>query len=87
MLHTGIFVLKTKNSIPAPGYADSLDADPSCRQTLSLEADPLPQMKTPSPPVNRMTDISQNITLPQTSFAGGNYLRQDLPSCVGLALR
>ena len=26
----------------------------------------------PIPPVNRMTDRSKNITLPQTSFAGGN---------------
>ena len=24
------------------------------------------------PPVNRMTDACENITLPQTSFAGGN---------------
>ena len=25
-----------------------------------------------TPPVNRMTDACENITLPQTSFAGGN---------------
>ena len=25
-------------------------------------------------PVNRMTDRCKNITLPQTSFAGGNYI-------------
>ena len=25
------------------------------------------------PPVNRMTNRCKNITLPQTSFAGGNY--------------
>ena len=25
------------------------------------------------PPVNRITDRCKNITLPQTSFAGGNY--------------
>ena len=25
------------------------------------------------PPVDRMTDACENITLPQTSFAGGNY--------------
>ena len=30
-----------------------------------------PQDQTP-PPVNRMTDRCKNITLPQTSFAGGN---------------
>ena len=27
-----------------------------------------------APPVNRMTDDCENITLPQTSFAGGNKL-------------
>ena len=27
----------------------------------------------PHPPVNRMTNRCKNITLPQTSFAGGNY--------------
>ena len=26
-----------------------------------------------TPPVNRMTDRCKNITLPQTSFTGGNY--------------
>ena len=26
------------------------------------------------PPVDRMTHAYENITLPQTSFAGGNYL-------------
>ena len=35
---------------------------PPCRQTPSLDADT---------PVGRMTDASENITLPQTSFAGG----------------
>ena len=30
--------------------------------------------RTPHPPVNRMTDACENITLPQTSFAGGNSL-------------
>ena len=29
---------------------------------------------TPPPPVNRMTNRCKNMTLPQTSFAGGNYL-------------
>ena len=33
-----------------------------------LEADPLTDAE---PPVNRMTDASENITLPQTSFTGG----------------
>ena len=37
-----------------------------------------------SPPVNRMTDRCKNITLPQTSFAGGN--NRLAPSHLGLAL-
>ena len=34
-----------------------------------------------TPPMNRMTDRCKNITLPQTSFAGGNkkYQRKNLP--------
>ena len=31
------------------------------------------------PPVNRMTDRCQNITLPQTSFAGGNKCKIRVP--------
>ena len=34
---------------------------------------PPEQPRTPPPPVNRMTNWCKNITLPQTSFAGGNY--------------
>ena len=30
--------------------------------------------KDPFPPVDRMTDASKNITLPQTLFAGGKYI-------------
>ena len=30
--------------------------------------------ETPLPPMDRMTDASKHITLPQTSFAGGNHL-------------
>ena len=42
-----------------------LDANlPGCRP---------PGGRTP-PPLTRMTDVSKNITLPQTSFAGGKYL-------------
>ena len=33
---------------------------------------------TPLPPVNTMTDRCKNITLPQTSFAGGNQQRNKL---------
>ena len=29
------------------------------------------------PPVNRITDASKNVTLPQTSFAGGNNVHTD----------
>ena len=31
----------------------------------------LPRM--PPPPVNRMTDTCEKVTMPQTSFAGGKY--------------
>ena len=34
--------------------------------------------ETPFPLVNRMTDACENITLPQTSFAGDNYTRSHL---------
>ena len=33
----------------------------------------IPACTEADPPVNRMTDACENITLPQTSFAGGNY--------------
>ena len=50
-------------------------AQPHWMQTLPLDADPLgcrpPLMQTPAP-VNRMTHRGENITLPQTSFVGGN---------------
>ena len=48
-----------------PLDADLLDADPLCMQTP-------PPHKKRTFPVNRMADASKNITLPQTSFAGGN---------------
>ena len=45
------------------------------------------------PPVNKMTDRCKNITLPQTSFAGGNKLRvynvtviANLPCKIGSAV-
>ena len=34
---------------------------------------PGPRGRHPRPPVDRMTDTCKNITLPQTSFAGGKY--------------
>ena len=44
----------------------------------------LPHIQTPPgcrpPPVDRMTNTSKNITLPKTSFAGGNYKHKHL-SC------
>ena len=51
---------------------------PSCRPS-PLDADPPGHVtgmyggKPPPPAVNRMTHRCKNITLPQTSFAGGNY--------------
>ena len=59
----------------------SLDADslPPWRQTLldayppgHVTCDACWEANTPPPPVDRMTDACKNITLPQTSFAGGN---------------
>ena len=35
-----------------------------------------------TPPVNRMTDVSENITLPQTSFAGGNDRFLHMKRCI-----
>ena len=35
----------------------------------------IPACNGADPPVNRMTDRCKNITLPQTSFAGGNYVQ------------
>ena len=41
-----------------------------------------------SPPVNRMTDACENITLPQTSFAGGkNRLAFTLSSFSGFVYK
>ena len=37
---------------------------------------PPPEQPRTPPPVNRMTNWCKNITLPQTSFAGGNNLSQ-----------
>ena len=39
------------------------------RQEVTSYRDP----QSPPPPVNRMTRVSKNITLPQTLFAGGKY--------------
>ena len=46
-----------------PGCRPPVEAEPPPRQTTCR--------KTRFPPVNRMTDTSENITLPQTSFADG----------------
>ena len=64
---------------PPPMEADSI---PHCRQTPSpleadrpppLEADRPPSLQTDLSPVDRKIDACENITLPQTSFAGGKY--------------
>ena len=39
---------------------------------VSLAGGCIPACTEADPPVNRMTDACENITLPQTSFAGGN---------------
>ena len=46
------------------------DADPPSDVTC----DTLLGSQPPPPPVDRMADACENITLAQTSFAGGNYL-------------
>ena len=68
-------LLTISHSIQWGGLPNPLDADPP---PLPLDADPplLHLMQTPlnaDPPVNRMTHRCKNITLPQTSFAGGKY--------------
>ena len=62
--------------------------DQAVRQEVTLYRDPLPSM-------DRMTDMCKNITLPQTSFAGGKYVififsffRQRLTStCLSVSTR
>ena len=61
----------SRGSLPNPPlgmHTPILEADPPVDPPLGWP----PCRPTPSPPVNRMTDASENITLPQTSFAGGN---------------
>ena len=56
--------IQTPLDADTPGCRPPLDADPwSCDLWCMLGP----------PPVNRMTDTCENITLPQTSFAGGKY--------------
>ena len=38
-------------------------------------------IQTPPPPMDRMTDTCKNITLPQSSFAGGKNLDNPLHAC------
>ena len=38
----------------------------------------LPRRCTPPTPVNRITDRCKNINLPQTSFAGGKYVKSHI---------
>ena len=45
-----------------------------------LPKPPFPLMQTP-PPRDRMTDACENITLPQTSFAGSNNVANILTTC------
>ena len=40
----------------------------------------------PPPPVNRMTNRCKNITLPQTSFGGGNYTGVNLGTFFGCSI-
>ena len=56
---------------PPPGCRPHLKADPPWRQTP--DADP-PWKHPPYPWIEGMTQASENIILPQTSFAGGNEI-------------
>ena len=56
--------MRTIRSLPYRGYLSRGDLKP--------ERDLCPGGVSVSPPVNRMTDMSKNITLPQTSFVGSN---------------
>ena len=71
-------LLTVSRSIPCAGWICPfpLDTDP-CHPGCSFpDADPLPtNADPPPPPVDRMTHACENITLPQTLFAGGNYNR------------
>ena len=57
----------------APHIADPPGPDPSRPGTPREQTTPRDQ----SPPVNRMTDRCKNITLLQTSFAGGNKTKSN----------
>ena len=72
----------------SPPDADPLGCSPLLNADTPLDADPLPRMQSPldaeppecrPTPVDRMTDACENITLPQTSFAGGNNVTN---SCI-----
>ena len=85
--------MRTARSLPYGGVCpgslpdrDPSDRDPQTYQWTEtpLDRDP-PWTETPwteTPPVNRMTHRCKNITLPQTSFAGGKKLDGLLEVCV-----
>ena len=66
----GVYTHQTQRQTPPPAYP-----------IVCWDAQPLPiaccDTHTPSPPfpVNRMTGRCKNITLPQTSFTGGKYVK------------
>ena len=58
-----------------PGTTHPRDQTPPWDQAPPRPGTPGTRYHTP-PPVNRITDKCKNITLPQTSFAGGNYSKR-----------
>ena len=78
-------------AVAVPG---GLHQEPSPDQAPPWEQTPLHQtppwtrhpLGTRHLPVNRMTDRCKNITLPQTSFAGGNYKHEGDVSVQGILL-
>ena len=74
----------THNPPPAPLHS-GIHTTP--RPIAFWDTHPVPAplyagIHTSPPSMDRMTDTCKNITLPQTSFAGGNkYIRPCLPRC------
>ena len=60
------------NNAHPPGATTPPGSNHAC--PLSNHAHPPPGSNHAHPPVNRMTNWCKNITLPQTSFAGGNEI-------------
>ena len=74
ILHWVKLTTKTFVHTPPPKHRASPPREGTWDQVARME---VTSYKDPPPPptMDRMTDICKNITLPQTSFAGGKYTR------------